>query len=82
MRFVLRYNAYYMTFLHCKCVLHINHFFVVFSKVKFKFTSKDEKFDLSALKEFFSGFQSLASNKKILTIKISLNLSIMVKVAL
>ena len=72
MRFVLRYNGYYMTFLHCKCVLHINHFCVVFSKVKFKFTSKDEKFDLSALKEFLSGFQSLASKKKILTIKISL----------
>ena len=33
-----------------------------------------KKIDLSALKEFFSGFQSLESNKKIL----SLNLSRMV----
>ena len=38
-----------------------------------------KKIDLSALKEFFSGFQSLASNKKIIgSIKLSLNLSRMV----
>ena len=41
-----------------------------------------KKIDLSALKEFFSRFNSLASNQKNVTLKLSLNLTGMVKVVL
>ena len=30
MRFFLRYGAFNMTFVHCKCVMHINYFRMFF----------------------------------------------------
>ena len=54
-----------MTSVHCKCVLHINYICMFFDKIKVKFTTKNLKNDLSALKEFFFHIKSLASNKKI-----------------
>ena len=51
-------------------------------EVKFKYESKNIKLPFCTQRLFFSGFKSLASNKKKFSIKLLLNLSIIAKVTL